>query len=78
VTHNYPKVTYGDPKVTYSDPKGTYSPSVLDNSVFAKSVLTSYNFLASLQIIFNLENGQLKFLDNILSIIYYLFSAGES
>ena len=54
------------------------SPSVLDNSFFAESVLTSYNFLASLQIIFNLEHGQLKFLDNFLSIIYYLFSAGES
>ena len=45
------------------------SPSVLDNSFFAESVLTSYNFLASLQIIFNLEHGQLKFLDNFLSII---------
>ena len=53
-------------------------PSVLDKSFFAESVLTSYNFLASLQIIFNLEHGQLKFLDNFLSIIYYLFSAGES
>ena len=49
------------------------SPSVLDNSS-----LNSYNFLASLQIIFNLENCQLRFLDNLLSIIYYLFSAGES
>ena len=54
------------------------SPSVLDNSFFAESVLTSYNFLASLQIIFNLENGQIKLLDNFLSIIFYLFSAGES
>ena len=35
-------------------------------------MLTSYNFLASLQIIFNLEHGQLKFLDNflLLSTIY--------
>merc|ERR1712155_352313 len=55
-----------------------HSPSVLDNSFFTESVRTSYNFLASLQLIFNLENGQLKFLDNFLSIIYYLFSAGES
>ena len=54
------------------------SPSVLDNSFFAKSVRTSYNFVASLQIIFNLEHGQIKILDNFLSIIYYLFSAGES
>ena len=45
---------------------------------FAESVLTSYNFLASLQIIFNLKHGHLKILDNFLSIIYYLFSAGES
>ena len=52
------------------------SPSDLDNSFFAESVLTSYNFLASEQIIFNLEHGHL--LDNFLSIIYYLFSAGES
>ena len=28
-------------------------PSVLDNSFFAESLLTSFNFLASLQIIFN-------------------------
>ena len=49
------------------------SPSVLDNSS-----LNSYNFLASLQIIFNLENCQLRFLDNLLSIIYYLFSEVES
>ena len=54
------------------------SPSDLDNSFFAESVLTSYNFLASLQIIFNLKHGHLKILDNFLSIIYYLFSAGES
>ena len=54
------------------------SPSVFDNAFFAESVLTSYNFLASLQIIFNLEHGHLKILDNFLSIIYYLFSAGES
>ena len=54
------------------------SPSDLDNSFFAESVLTSYNFLASQQIIFNLEHGHLKILDNFLSIIYYLFSAGES
>merc|ERR1712020_656339 len=50
------------------------SPSVLDKSFFAESVLTSYNFLASLQIIFNLEHGKLNFLDKFLSIIYYLFS----
>ena len=30
------------------------SPFDLDNTFFAESVLTSYNFLASLQIIFNL------------------------
>ena len=54
------------------------SPSDLDNSFFAESVLTSYNFLASLQIIFNLKHGHLKILNNFLSIIYYLFSAGES
>ena len=47
------------------------SPSVLDNSFFAESVRTSYNFLASFQIIFNLEHGHIKFLDNFLSIIYY-------
>ena len=40
---------------------------------FAESVLTSYNFLASLQIIFNLKNGQLKFLDTFF-FIYYLLS----
>ena len=48
------------------------SPSVLDKSFFAGSVLTSYNFLASLQIIFNLEHGQLNFLD--IFFIYYLLS----
>ena len=45
------------------------SPSVLDNSFFADSLWTCYNFLASLQIIFNWENAQSKFLDNFLSII---------
>ena len=48
------------------------SPSDLDNSFFAESVLTSYNFLASLQIILNLEHGKLKFLDDFF--IYYLLS----
>ena len=46
------------------------SPSVVDNSFFAESLWTSYNFLASLQIIFNWENAQSKFLDKFLSIIY--------
>ena len=45
------------------------SPSFLDNSFFADSLWTCYNFLASLQIIFNWENAQSKFLDNFLSII---------
>ena len=53
-------------------------PSVLDNSFFAESVRTSFTSLTSLEIIFNLEHGQIKILDNILSLIYYLFSAGES
>ena len=39
-----------------------YNPSVLDNSFFAESLGTSYNFLASLQIA--------KFLDKFLSVIY--------
>ena len=46
-----------------------HSPSVLDNSFFAESVLTSYNFLASLQIKLNLEHGQLKFIYYLLSIL---------
>ena len=46
------------------------SPSDLDNSFFAESVLTSYN-LASLQMIFNLEHDHIKILDNFLSIIYF-------
>ena len=54
------------------------SPSDLDNSFFAESVLTSYNFLASFLIIFILKHGHKNFLDNFLSIIYYLFFAGES
>ena len=44
------------------------------NSFFAKSVLT---FLASLQIIFNLENGQLKFLDNFLYLLSTIYSRQE-
>ena len=35
-------------------------------------MLTSYNFLVSLQMIFNLANGQLKFLDFFLSILSIL------
>ena len=45
-----------------------------------KSLNTFINFTkpatkASLQIIFNLENAQLKSFDNLLSTIFYLFSA---
>ena len=52
-------------------------PSVLDKSFFAESVLTSYNFLASLQIIFNLENGQIKFLDNFFYLLSSIYSRQE-
>ena len=37
------------------------SPSVLNNSFFAESSLTCYNFLASLQINFNQINAHIKF-----------------
>ena len=53
------------------------SPFVLDKSFFAESVLTSYNFLASLQIIFNLENGQIKFLDNFFYLLSTIYSRQE-